>query len=211
MADQAVWLRIDPETSGETLARYAIAKGRKGYVTSLPPDSKILRGFDREFNRADGKAHIDPDQRGLDTVLLGTGDVEDLERWKAAIALGVPLIRVGPITPVLPEGEVWTLRLQPDLASLPEEGRASAERYQKRFGAPPDDDAILGADAIALIADGSRTVGGDDRAKLAKELAGRSEFAGLTGPIVRKDGRTNRPMWVERIVKGKRVVEAVPE
>ena len=107
--------------------------------------------------------------------------------------------------------EVWTRRMQPDPASLPPEGRAWVERYEKRFGARPDDEAILGADAIALIADGLREIAGDDRRKLAEELMGRSEIAGLTGPITRKDGRTIRPMWVERTVKGVRVgVEAVP-
>ena len=109
------------------------------------------------------------------------------------------------------DGEVWTLRVRPAPADLPEEGRTWVERYEKRFGKPPDDDAFLGAEAVALIADGLRRAG-DDREKLAKELEGRTEIAGLTGEIERKQGRTLRPMWVERVVKGKRVaVEPVPE
>ena len=109
------------------------------------------------------------------------------------------------------EGESRTLRMRPDDANLPEKGRAWAERYEKRFGKPPDDDAILGAEAVALIADGLEAVGGDDRQKLATNLADRTEIAGVTGEIERKQGRTRRPMWVERVVKGKRVaVERVP-
>ena len=110
------------------------------------------------------------------------------------------------------DGEAWTPQMQPDPASLPPEGRAWVERYEKRFGARPDDDAILAADAIALIADGLREIAGDDRRKLVEELMGRSEIAGLTGPITRKDGRSLRPMWMERTVKGVRVgVEPLPQ
>ena len=81
----------------------------------------------------------------------------------------------------------------------------------QRFGAPPDDEAILAADAMTLIADGSKTVG-DDRQKLAEELAGRTEVIGITGTLERKDGRLVRPMWVERSAKGMRLaIERVPE
>ena len=102
--------------------------------------------------------------------------------------------------------------MQPEPASLPAKGRSWIESYEKKFGVPPDDEAILGAEAIALIADGLHEIAGDDQRKLAENLMGRSEIAGLTGPITRKDGRTHRRMWVERTVKGVRVaVEAIPE
>ena len=108
------------------------------------------------------------------------------------------------------EGESRTLRLRPDDADLPEKGRAWVERYEKRFRKPPDDNAILGAEAVELIAEGLKAVG-DDRLKLATNLSDRTEIAGLTGPIERKRWRTLRPMWVERVVEGTRVgVERVP-
>jgi ABC-type branched-subunit amino acid transport system substrate-binding protein len=108
------------------------------------------------------------------------------------------------------EGESRTLRIRPDDADLPEKGRAWAERYEKRFGRPPDDNALLGAEAVELIADGLKAVG-DDRQKLATNLEDRTTVVGLTGPIVWQRWRTIRPVWVERVVEGKRVgVERVP-
>lgn len=109
------------------------------------------------------------------------------------------------------EGESRTLRIRPDNADFPEKGRAWAERYEKRFGKPPDDNAILGAEAVELIADGLKAVGGDDRQKLATNLEDRTTVAGLTGRIEWQRWRTIRPVWVERVVEGKRVtVEPVP-
>jgi ABC-type branched-subunit amino acid transport system substrate-binding protein len=240
LADQAVWLDADPQTQGEMLARYAVANGLKAYTSNLKADHEVLRGFAREFAKG-GKslgAAIRPDH--LRPRVNFTTDVNgEVVRDRRPPTL----LRQGPGgRPELgmsdaPDGEVWTLRMQPGPASLvaddrirgdnliagllqavaereslPADGKAWAERYEKRVGAPPDDAAILAADAIALIADGLRVIGRDDRQRLAAEIAGRTEIAGLTGPIVWKDGRTLRPMWVERVVKGKRVaVDAVPE
>ena len=139
------------------------------------------------------------------------------ERWQARpyLIIGVKLnqpLKPPTLTPVGADDETWTLKLQPDVASLPDDGRAWAERYETSFSKPPDDEAILGADAISFIAAGSKKVGEDDRRELAKELLGRTEFDGVTGKIVRKKARTIRPMWVERVVKGKRLaIEPVPE
>jgi len=239
LADQAVWLDADPQTQGEMLARYAIAKGLKAYTSKLKADDEVLRGFAREFAKG-GKAlgaAIGPKKLSplgfLTTTNLKGEEVRD--RPPPSLLRRGPGGRPELGVPDAPDREVWTLTMQPAPASraaddrirgdnllaglaqavesesLPADGRAWAERYEKRFGKRPDDDAILGADAIALIADGLQAVG-IDRRKLAEEIAGRTEIAGLTGPIVRKDGRTLRPMWVERVVKGKRVgVEAVPE
>ena len=214
LADQAVWLGIDPETSGEMLARYAVAKGQKAYNSTQGIESEVARGFDREFQRRGGKLLgpiIDPAQPISERIILDVASDGDRKGKLPTISLvgafGQPEVGISKSV-----REVWKLVIQPDPASLPAEGRTWAERYEKRFGARPDDDAILAADAIALIADGLREIAGDDRRKLVEELMGRSEIAGLTGPIARKDGRTLRPMWVERTVKGVRVgVEAVPQ
>ena len=209
LADQAVWLGIDPEASGEMLARYAIAKGRRAYRSSVEDSAKeVERGFAREFTKAGGKI-VETHGANWQATEVGRG------RRVGEVAKGgvTPYLEIGdPPLPRNEHAERWALTMQPDPASLPAEGRTWAERYEKRFGARPDDDAILAADAIALIADGLREIAGDDRRTLVEELMGRSEIAGLTGPITRKDGRTIRPMWVERTVKGVRVgVEAVPQ
>lgn len=214
LADQAVWLGIDPETSGEMLARYAIAKGQKAYNSTQGIEGEVARGFDREFQRRGGKSLgtiIDPTQPISERIILDVASDGDRKGRLPSITLvgafGRPEVGISESV-----REVWKLVLQPDPASLPAEGRTWAERYEKRFGARPDDDAILAADAIALIADGLREIAGDDRRKLVEELMGRSEIAGLTGPITRKDGRTIRPAWVERTAKGVRVgAEVVPQ
>ena len=190
LADQAVWLDADPQTQGEMLARYAVSKGLKTYTSDLKADNEVLRGFAREF--AKGGKVLGP------VTQSGQPDRFFLEDNR-----GRPSLRLRSDNR---EGsaarEVWALTMQPDPADLPAMGRAWAERYEKRFGKCPDDDAILGADAIALIADGLRAIDGNDCRKLAAEIEGRTKIDGSTGPIVWKDWRTLRPMWVERVVKG---------
>jgi hypothetical protein len=209
LADQAVWLGTDPETQGEMLARYAIAKGERAYSESLPGQTEVFRGFERVFVAKGGKllgSVLEGGRPRAGRVVLNAS-----QGRPPSLTLDRTNPRPEPGVPNVPDREVWTLRMQPDPTGLPADGKAWAERYEKRFGKRPDDDAILGADAIALIADGLKTIKGDDRQRLAAEIAGRTEIVGLTGPIVRKDGRTRRSMWVERTVKGKRVgMEAVP-
>jgi branched-chain amino acid transport system substrate-binding protein len=101
------------------------------------------------------------------------------------------------------ENTFYTAHFSRDGATAP--GRAFVERFRGRFGEDPDAMAVLGYDALAILADGIRRAGTLESKAVRQALAA-TDLEGLGGRI-RFDSRRNafRPMVVLELRKGRPV------
>ena len=137
LAEQAIWLGIDPETQRRDAGAIRDREGdRKLTALTLGTENPVRRGFDRVFTRAGGKELSPVMESGrlpLDRVVLEVPNEREDRRHLPSLALRGAAGRPDEYQNA-PDREVWKLVMQPRTATLPAEGRAWAEGYEKRFG-----------------------------------------------------------------------------
>ncbi|MDK3159919.1 ABC transporter substrate-binding protein [Kamptonema cortianum] len=81
---------------------------------------------------------------------------------------------------------------------------AFIEEYRSRYGSTPDAMAVLGYDAMLMMADAIERAGSADRQSIRDALAATKDFKGVAGHITMDEGRNAlKPLVVLKIEDGK--------
>ena len=241
LAPFSVSVGLTPAERGRTLAKFAVQKLKKQRLVALadvrdPAATALVTAFAAELPKEATLAQqtyaatdklaqlaVQVVRENPDAVLIA-GRGEDLPAWRAALKLA----GLKPDVPVLFGGDdVSLFAMENELdeqAPLyfttafvaeggPKEAQEFVEKFQKRFGRPPDAAAALAYDSALALFDSIRRTQSLQGTKLREDLVQRQDFAGTTGNIAFvKDGTAQRAAFVvQRTEKGVKVVWGAAE
>jgi branched-chain amino acid transport system substrate-binding protein len=223
-------LGVAPGSRGKVLARLGATdlKGKHAVVLSdarLASSEALARAFVREWQKnaqstlENWAYRTDPELEELAVraakvkpdVLLFAGKVADLARarssWETAgfhgpILFGGEDQGEGPLRPLVKPPDRVFLATVFAAEGLSEKGKAFARRYAERFHEPPDFFAAQAYDGTRLLAEALRRAGLPSQARLREELANVDSLEGVTGPLLFKDRRCRRRIFILALEKG---------